>query len=108
MGADGRITGPPRQKVRRQRHNALEHLRTAYPMMLQRAHRMQAIFGACQRIVNDGLSHSQFGLTDGHVVRWTDWTGVKLATGKLLKSPRPMKTHDVKQEGDRILVDLES
>jgi 3-phenylpropionate/trans-cinnamate dioxygenase ferredoxin subunit len=37
--------------------------------------------------------HSQFDLTDGHVVRWTDWTGILLATGKLLKSPRPIKTH---------------
>jgi 3-phenylpropionate/trans-cinnamate dioxygenase ferredoxin subunit len=39
--------------------------------------------------------HSQFDLTDGHVVRWTDWTGILLATGKLLKSPRPIKTHPV-------------
>lgn len=52
--------------------------------------------------------HSQFDLTDGHVVRWTDWTGIMLATGKLLKSPRPIKTHQVKQEGDRILVDIGS
>jgi 3-phenylpropionate/trans-cinnamate dioxygenase ferredoxin subunit len=52
--------------------------------------------------------HSQFDLTDGHVVRWTDWTGILLATGKLLKSPRPIKTHEVNQEGDRILVDLGS
>jgi len=52
--------------------------------------------------------HSQFDLTDGRVVRWTDWTGIMLATGKLLKSPRPIKTHQVKQEGDRILVDIGS
>jgi 3-phenylpropionate/trans-cinnamate dioxygenase ferredoxin component len=52
--------------------------------------------------------HSQFDLTDGHVVRWTDWTGILLATGKLLKSPRPIRTHPVREEGGSILVGLES
>jgi len=52
--------------------------------------------------------HSRFDLADGHVVRWTDWTGILLATGRLLKSPRPIKTYAVKQEGDSILVDLGS
>jgi 3-phenylpropionate/trans-cinnamate dioxygenase ferredoxin subunit len=51
---------------------------------------------------------SQFDLADGHVVRWTDWTGILLATGKLLKSPRPIKTYAAKREGDSILVDLGS
>jgi 3-phenylpropionate/trans-cinnamate dioxygenase ferredoxin subunit len=50
--------------------------------------------------------HSQFDLTDGHVIRWTDWSGLKLSVGKLLKSPRPLKTHEVKVEGEKILVDL--
>lgn len=52
--------------------------------------------------------HSQFDLADGHVVRWTDWSGLMLATGKLLRSPRPLKMHEVRQEGDEILVDLGS
>lgn len=50
--------------------------------------------------------HSQFDLTDGHVIRWTDWTGLKLTIGKALKSPRPLKMHEVKIEGNKILVDL--
>lgn len=50
--------------------------------------------------------HSQFDLTDGHVVRWTDWKGLKLAIGKTLKSPRPLKTHEVKIEDNKILVDV--
>ncbi len=50
--------------------------------------------------------HSQFDLADGHVIRWTDWTGVKLSLGKVLKSPRPLKTYDVRVEGEKILVDL--
>ncbi len=59
-------------------------------------------------IVSCPRHHSQFDLTDGHVVRWTDWTGILLATGKLLKAPRRIETHEVKQEGDSILVDLGS
>ncbi|MCL4368522.1 MAG: Rieske 2Fe-2S domain-containing protein [Actinobacteria bacterium] len=51
---------------------------------------------------------SQFDLTDGRVVRWTDWTGVKLSAGRLLRSPRPMKMYAVRQEGNKILVDLGS
>lgn len=50
--------------------------------------------------------HSQFDLTDGHVIRWTDWTGIKLSMGKLLRSPRPLKTYDVKIEEDKILVQI--
>ncbi len=50
---------------------------------------------------------SQFDLTDGHNIRWTNWTGIKLALGKLLKSPRPIKMYEVKVEGDKIMADLE-
>ena len=50
--------------------------------------------------------HSQFDLTDGHVIRWTDWTGLKLSIGKALKSPRPLKMHEVKIEENKIMVDL--
>ena len=50
--------------------------------------------------------HSQFDLTDGHNIRWTDWTGLKLSLGKILKSPRPLKMHEVKIEGEKILVDV--
>jgi 3-phenylpropionate/trans-cinnamate dioxygenase ferredoxin subunit len=50
--------------------------------------------------------HSQFDLKDGHVIRWTDWSGLKLSLGKLLRSPRPLKTHNVNIEGEKIMVDL--
>ena len=50
--------------------------------------------------------HSQFDLTDGHVISWTDWKGLKLSIGKALKSPRPLKVHEVKLEGNKILVDV--
>ena len=51
--------------------------------------------------------HSQFDLVDGHVIRWTDWTGLKLKAAKVLKSPKNLKTYEVKIEEDRIMADLE-
>lgn len=50
--------------------------------------------------------HSQFDLTDGHNIRWTDWTGIKLAIGKLLRSPRPLRVYEVKVEGDKIMAEI--
>jgi 3-phenylpropionate/trans-cinnamate dioxygenase ferredoxin subunit len=49
---------------------------------------------------------SQFDLKDGHVVRWTDWTGVKLGMAKMFKSPRPLAVYDVKVEADKVLVKI--
>jgi 3-phenylpropionate/trans-cinnamate dioxygenase ferredoxin subunit len=51
--------------------------------------------------------HSQFDLTDGHVVRWTDWSGVKLAMGKMVKSPRPVNTYKAKLDGDKVMVEVD-
>jgi 3-phenylpropionate/trans-cinnamate dioxygenase ferredoxin component len=48
--------------------------------------------------------YSQFDLTDGHVVRWTDWVGIKLGISKLVRSPRPIHTYEVKVEGDKIML----
>jgi 3-phenylpropionate/trans-cinnamate dioxygenase ferredoxin component len=48
--------------------------------------------------------HSQYDVSDGHVIRWTDWDGLKLAGAKLLKSPRGLKTYPVKVEAGRVLV----
>ena len=58
-------------------------------------------------IVTCPLHHSQFDLTDGHVVRWTDWSGVKLSLTKVLKSPRPIKTYKVKVEGDKVFIETD-
>src|SRR4030042_4808995 len=38
---------------------------------------------------------SQFDLTDGHVVRWTNWSGFTLSLAKLIKPPRPLNTYKV-------------
>lgn len=47
---------------------------------------------------------SQFDLTDGHMVRWTDWSGAKLTVAKAFKSPRPLKMYETKVEEGRVLV----
>ncbi len=52
------------------------------------------------------VHHSQFDLSDGHVVRWTDLTGIKLVLAKNVRHPRPLSMHPVKVEGDKILVAL--
>jgi 3-phenylpropionate/trans-cinnamate dioxygenase ferredoxin subunit len=51
--------------------------------------------------------HSQFDLIDGHVIRWTDWSGLKLTASKIFKSPRNLKTYEVMIDGDKIMADLE-
>ena len=35
---------------------------------------------------------SQFDLTDGHVVRWTDWSGLKLFLARIKDIPVPTST----------------
>jgi 3-phenylpropionate/trans-cinnamate dioxygenase ferredoxin subunit len=38
--------------------------------------------------------HSQFDLTDGHVVRWTDFTGAVLTMAEFAKHPRPLRVYE--------------
>ena len=58
-------------------------------------------------IVTCPRHHSQFDLTDGHVVRWTDWPGIILSLSKAVKSPRPLKMYGVKVEGNKVFTDSE-
>jgi 3-phenylpropionate/trans-cinnamate dioxygenase ferredoxin subunit len=55
-------------------------------------------------VVTCPLHHSQFDLVDGHVVQWTDWAGLLSTVSKALKPPRPLKTYEIKVEGDRVLL----
>jgi 3-phenylpropionate/trans-cinnamate dioxygenase ferredoxin component len=55
-------------------------------------------------IVTCPLHHSQFDLIDGHVVRWTDWTGAAKTVAELARHPRPLRVYEVRVEGDHILV----
>jgi len=58
-------------------------------------------------IVTCPRHHSQFDLTDGHVVRWTDWSGIKLSMGKIAKPPRPVNTYKVKLDGGKVMVEVD-
>lgn len=57
-------------------------------------------------IVTCPLHGSQFDLTNGQVIRWTNSTGLAAKLGKLIKSPRPLATYKVKIDGDNILVEI--
>jgi 3-phenylpropionate/trans-cinnamate dioxygenase ferredoxin subunit len=58
-------------------------------------------------IVTCPRHHSQFDLTDGRVVRWTDWSGFKLSLSRVVKSPRPLKMYGVRVEGNKVFIDTE-
>lgn len=47
---------------------------------------------------------SKFDLADGHVLRWTKWSGATLAVAQAVRHPRPLRTYLVKVEGDSLLV----
>ncbi len=55
-------------------------------------------------IVTCHLHHSQFDLSDGRVVRWTDWSGAVLTIAELARHPRPLRIYEVKVEGDAVFV----
>ena len=50
------------------------------------------------------LHSSKFDIRGGHVVRWTDLTGIKLAHASAARSPRQLPTYPVRIDGDRVLV----
>ena len=58
-------------------------------------------------IVTCPRHHSQFDLVDGHVVRWTDYWGIRLSMARMMKSPRPLSTYKVKAEGGKVMVEVE-
>lgn len=47
---------------------------------------------------------SQFDLTDGHMVRWTEWSGFKQTMARTLKPPRGIDAYEVKVEGGAVIV----
>ena len=50
---------------------------------------------------------SQFDLTDGRVIRWMKGSGFVATIGKTLKSPRGLKTYELKIENGNIQVKIE-
>jgi 3-phenylpropionate/trans-cinnamate dioxygenase ferredoxin subunit len=49
---------------------------------------------------------SQFELRDGQVLRWLKGSGLFSAVGKALKSPKTLKTYNIKVEGEAILIEI--
>jgi 3-phenylpropionate/trans-cinnamate dioxygenase ferredoxin component len=49
---------------------------------------------------------SQFDLTDGHVVRWTNFPGMVSAMAKLVKPPKGLITYLVKVDATKVLVEV--
>ena len=49
---------------------------------------------------------SRFDLKDGHVVRWTTWSGPLLAASNVFRSPRPLPVYKTRTEGDRLEVNF--
>jgi 3-phenylpropionate/trans-cinnamate dioxygenase ferredoxin subunit len=49
---------------------------------------------------------SQFDLRDGKVVRWLKGTGLLSTVGKALKPSKPLKTYNIRIEGDTILIEI--
>ena len=65
--------------------------------------------GGSRRALSKGrhhchLHHSQFDLADGHVVRWTDWSGAVLTIAEPARHPRPLRTYEVKIEDGKVFV----
>lgn len=57
-------------------------------------------------VVTCPLHGSQFELTNGSVVRWTNWPGAVVALTKVFRRPRAIKTYQVKVEGDKVLIEV--
>jgi 3-phenylpropionate/trans-cinnamate dioxygenase ferredoxin component len=53
------------------------------------------------------MHNSQFDLRDGHVIRWTDLTGIRLTFASQQKPPKSLKQYPVLVKGDKILIALE-
>jgi len=55
-------------------------------------------------VITCPLHHSQYDIRDGHVIRWTDWTRIKLNMAKIIRSPRPLNVYDVVLDGTNIMI----
>lgn len=49
---------------------------------------------------------SQFDISTGQVVRWTNWPGPLRTLSEVVKSPRPIKTYKVKVENGGIYIEV--
>jgi 3-phenylpropionate/trans-cinnamate dioxygenase ferredoxin component len=59
-------------------------------------------------IITCPVHHSQFDVTTGQVIRWTDFTGFKASVSKLFKSPKPLTRYELIIEDSQILLKMET
>ena len=50
------------------------------------------------------MHHSRFDIRDGHVIRWTDLTGIRFSIDSRSHPPRPLNRYPVRLEADQILI----
>jgi 3-phenylpropionate/trans-cinnamate dioxygenase ferredoxin component len=55
-------------------------------------------------VVTCPLHHSQFDVTTGKVVRWTDWTGPLDSVSEAIRHPRPLVTYAVAVADGKVLI----
>lgn len=55
-------------------------------------------------IVDCPRHHSRFDLTDGRVVRWTDFGGAVKSVAELVRHPRSLRTYEVRVEGATLAI----
>jgi 3-phenylpropionate/trans-cinnamate dioxygenase ferredoxin component len=56
------------------------------------------------KILTCPLHHSQFDISDGRVLRWTDLSGTIFTVAKKQRPPRSLRIYPVKIEGDSVLI----
>jgi 3-phenylpropionate/trans-cinnamate dioxygenase ferredoxin component len=52
------------------------------------------------------IHNSQFDIRDGHVIRWTDQTGIRLEYASRAHPPKPLKHYPVRIDGDTIFIEM--
>jgi 3-phenylpropionate/trans-cinnamate dioxygenase ferredoxin component len=52
------------------------------------------------------MHNSQYAIRDGHVVRWTNLTGIKLSYASKAHPPRSLRCYPVHIDGGRVLVSV--
>ena len=56
------------------------------------------------KVLTCPLHHSQFDISSGRVLRWTDLSGTILTVAKKQKPPRSLRIYPVTIKGDAILI----
>jgi len=55
-------------------------------------------------IVSCPWHHSEFDLSDGHVVSWTNWKGAAKSMAEMVRHPRPLRVYESKIEDGKVWV----